>query len=58
MKLTRQEKEQIAKALSVYIEDRYELVDNSETNEDRDFFRVEALDAQDLLEKVQQTIYH
>jgi hypothetical protein len=57
MKLTRQEKEQIEKALSVYIEDRYELADNSENKEDREFFRVEALEAQDLRERVQNSIY-
>jgi hypothetical protein len=57
MKLTRQEKEQIEKALSVYIEDRYELADNSENKEDREFFRVEALEAQDLRERVQGSIY-
>jgi hypothetical protein len=57
MKLTRQEKEQIEKALSVYIEDRYELADNSENKEDHEFFRVEALEAQDLRERVQASIY-
>jgi hypothetical protein len=56
MKLNREDKERIEKALSVYIEDRYDLADNS-NGEDREFFRIEALEAQDLRERVQNSIY-
>jgi len=58
MRLTTEDKKLIVKALSVFMEDRYEMIDNATCNADRTQFRGEALDALAIRETIEAKLYH